>query len=218
MTAGVPVPVSMRWQSRVWRGGALGFGLGMGLVGLVNATLAGSPSDFDTYVEIITVLYVVTGAIGGLLIGAADKERSQGLRLALGGAIGCGLGYYATERILVTLGWHLLTSYLSGEILYLAAVAVQFGLIGLCAGFFMGASERIWQQAGRAALAGALGFAIGALLQYVVYGPLVTGMLTPTLNFFTGGGMDTVAVVIGWTLASVLYGVVGGAVLGEALA
>lgn len=211
------VSIDYHDQGRVVRMGILGYSLGLGLAGLTAAGLAGKV-DVGTYRNTMAVIYGLAGLLVGTLLGISLRSRA-GVFVALLSAVGMGVGYYLSQTIIEQLGAARLTPYLGPELGPLAFPFVQFVFMGLLTGALMGLAQARGEQVIRGALAGTLGLGLAFLVQAASFGPLLSIIFQPFLDWITAGGIGAqLPMMISWAIAGGLGGIVAGAVFGEALA
>jgi hypothetical protein len=157
--------------------GAIGFGIGGALGGII------SPSRDVPYVG-----FPILGFIGGASLGLALRDWKRFGLLALGCAIGFGIGFIAAFLTLFGI-WE--PPYVKG--LFLGVV------VGSVGGTFLGLVLKVWRSIGFLALAGSVGF--GAIMQFI----------SPWSQNFE------LLSAFGWWPKFTIWGVFGGAFLGAAL-
>ena len=173
--------------------GAVGFGIG--------GTIAGAcwPLAFYT-MGASALLFVLSGAVGGVSLGLALKARRRTMSLALFGILGFGGG--GIVALLVAFGIVVPIPALTGSVDY----GVR-GVMGLLGGAVVGGSLGLAFGGGRRiatlAVAGAVGFGAGAIV----------GVICVRAIF----GVDFLVGDPGTIMLYALTGVIGGASLGAAL-
>ena len=137
--------------------GAIGFSVG-GILGLLISDALWQPGDFFYHSYLIAP--PGTGLIGGAMLGAALRQRSKVIALALLGAIGFSGG------VIIAFGSAILFSYPSAEALSMGIVIVM-GAIG-------GGTIGIGLMRLRPVLGLALAGALGGLVGGAIFAPIIT--------------------------------------------
>lgn len=191
--------------------GAIGFGVGFALFGVVMGAMSRSIFNFNTGLQLGTLLYALAGGFGGALLGAASKSQSAVWRFALAGLVGCGAGFFGT-----TLTLSYLDLWISGY-LNIIAQTTQYIVIGAGVGALLGGVQKNWKLAGRLTLTGAISFGFGFLVQGAVL--IAMGRLIDNLVPGASGELthDRLTTAIMFGLSSAIIGICGGAALGLAL-
>jgi hypothetical protein len=167
--------------------GAVGFGLGGAIAGACwpLAVLTSGAS---------ALLFILSGAVGGVSLGLALGDRATTTRLALLGILGYFLG--GIVALVIALG------FLSASEEYGTR-----GMMGVSGGAIIGASLALtfgaWERIIALALAGAVGFGAGVLIGVFVLKGIFGG------EFLVG--------VWGTIVLYAITGTIGGASLGAAL-
>jgi hypothetical protein len=163
-------------------------------------------------------VYGLAGLFAGTLFGLALRSRA-GVLVALFCALGMGGGYFVSQNVIEGIDQAALTSYLGAELGPLALPFVQFVFMGLVTGALMGLAQMRGEQIVRGALAGTLGLGLSYLVQAASYLPLLSILFQPFFDWISGGSIGTLLpMMISWSIAGGLGGIVAGAVVGEALA
>jgi hypothetical protein len=196
------------WRSAEW--GAIGFGVGLALAGLVSGALSRQIHDFDTGRMLGTLLYALAGALGGATLGLANKSKGHVYPLMLAGALGCGAGLFITTTIISIFVDEHISGYLAWEI----ALTIQFAAIGALTGASFGIVQREWKQTFWLTLAGALGFGLYYLASHLLF------VIDPITRLIAGSSgevlHDSTVLAIVWFAWGAMGGVISGACLGIA--
>jgi len=145
------------------RWGALGFGIGFALVGLLQSMLSGAAMGHSTLAPALigTVSYPLAGALSGALLGMAGGSRRRALAFALVGSLAFSLGAWVTN-------YAAMLPALAGSPWESMLSLVQLTLIGAISGMLVGVGQRSWGQAARLGLKGALVFGLGRIAGFVL--------------------------------------------------
>jgi len=134
----MPLPRKLNGIARLTLFGVIGFGIGSGFVLLFPSFL---------------VTFIIEGTIGGLVFGLALKKDNRRLiTLSLLGAIGFGAG--------ALVGFS--SSLIDGQPVW--AVFVFGSVTGAIGGEFLGLALWNWRKILALAVAGAIGFGLGAII------------------------------------------------------
>ncbi len=159
--------------------GAIGLGIGLAGVGAIHGALSHQIRDFDTNWFVGTLLYALAGGFGAAVLGLARQPRGRLLPLTWAGALGLGLGYSVTTWIFYI--YIYVEERLSAYLPLMMAHSLRFAAMGAVAGAGLGAVEKNWKQAGRLALAGALGWALYPWVRELVWATHLRTRLIPGL-------------------------------------
>lgn len=192
---------------------AEGFAVGFAVVGMLTRVLTLNVSEFNAGLALETLMFAGAGALGAWYLAAESRWRSQAVLFALAGLVGCGAGYLLTTYFISP---RFQTPDANATILTAGAM-VQFALLGGLTGLILGIAARDWRKTLFLVVAGALGFAIGFLVQ-----SSLTDLLAEPLSDFVGRFSDAdsvhlIAASLLWGLASGVCGFLGGLALGWGL-
>lgn len=193
--------------------GAQGFAIAFAAMGLLSRILTLNVTDANMNLALGTILYGAAGALGAAYLASAIQWRAYTLLFALGGILGCGGGYLLSTLLLTSRAQPDIWNRTMLEAMYIA----QHGIIGALLGLFLGIA--LWDAKKMALLivAGAVGFALGYLMQ-VSLNDLLAQPLSEWVERLTRtDALHVMAASLLWGLGSALCGVLGGGVLGYAL-
>jgi hypothetical protein len=220
MTAGQPEPPAAPCARRSALWGALGFGLGGVLCGLVQGALNYPATETPVRDSVMASLgFAVMGLVGGLALGLAERDGRAVRRCSLAGLLGFGVGgllalllVYAAQRDLTALpplfagaqfpgGLEAgLGIYLYAAFMYMLAFMVR-GVIG---GAVLGVAVANRHAVRFLAAASGVGFGLGGVL----------GVLILNCPLWNVAYLGVFGVFVLWLGCTAL---VGGAVLGTAV-
>ena len=192
--------------------GALGFGMGFGLLILLRAIINPANDDLLTNFGAAwlreTFLFAVMGVLGGALIGFSGKSARISTRLALAGGLGCCIGGSLGTLFLYWFyrfgfpGWVAETT--PAWLNYLPQMIAAM-LIGALSGAALGVSQGNRQQTVRLAQAGAIGFAAAHIPSEIGFSlARIFWMNTQYAQFW----------VVPLAFSALISGLIGGAILG----
>jgi hypothetical protein len=220
MTASPPAPSAPApgvGRFALW--GAVGFGIGGALCGLVQAALA-DPAAVPARDSLVATLgFAVMGALGGAALGQVRRDARARRRLALVGLLGFGVGGLLNLLLIWAAGADLSAlppvfadaqlpgghpippgMYAYAALMYLIAFLVR-GVIG---GAVMGLAVPDRRAVRFLSLMGGIGFGLGG----------VVGMLLLNVPGWNVPGVSPFVVYVLWLASSTA---VGGAILGAGL-
>jgi MFS family permease len=182
----------MRRASLSWFAlcGAIGFGAGAALPEIGAETEELWSPFFYLFAYFLSVSFV--GAVGGAALGLALRDWKKAILLAVVGSIAFGIGLGYIGFVVLSLSFLFALQGLVGG-------AIGGAALGLTVKGFKGAVTLGW--------GGAIGFGIGGGAADILI--IVTGIVPQGIVFSEETGIF---------LATVIQGVIGGAVLGAALA
>ncbi len=188
-------------------GGAIGFGVGFIVVGLISIliTFVESQSEYAGYSLVslhsaiaISLQSAVGGGIGGAFLGWSLPLR-QRLSAALATALGIGLGELLTIYLSVRIG----KQFFAGDML-LGSLVIRSILVGALVGTFICLVGKRWKFMGQFAFFGITGFTIYHLFIY---------WLTLTIPISTFGGNLAIQALM-MSVANGIGGMIVGACIG----
>lgn len=188
-------------------GGAIGFGVGFIVVGIISTliTWIESQTEFAGNFPVslhsaiaISLQSAVGGGIGGVLLGWSLPLR-QRLPTALAAAMGIGLGELLTIYLSVRIG----EQFFAGDML-LGSLAIRSILMGALVGTFICLVGKSWKYMGQFAILGITGFTIYHLFLY---------WLSPIIPVSSFSGNFAIPILIMMT-ANGIGGTIVGACLG----
>ena len=192
--------------------GALGFGMGFGLLILLRALIDPANEGFLAGFGVVwareTFLFAVMGILGGALIGFSSRSARISMRLALAGGLGCGIGGSLGVLFLYWFyhfgfpGWDAVTSLAWLNDL---PQMIDSMLIGALSGAALGVTQGDRQQTVRLAQAGAIGFAAAEIPGEIAFTFAHTFWMNTAYAQFW---------VVPLAFSSMVSGLIGGAVLG----
>lgn len=150
-------------------GGAIGFGVGFIIVGIISTLIMWmeSQTEFAGIFPVsahsaiaISLQSAIGGGIGGILLGWSLPLR-QRLPVAVAAALGIGLGELLTINLSVTIG----KQFFAGDML-LGSLAIRSIAIGVLVGMFICLVGKRWKYIYQFAIFGMIGFTIYHLFIY----------------------------------------------------
>lgn len=206
-----PVNNLSRRFSNPITGGAIGFGIGFIVVGMISTLIMWIESRTE-FAGIFPVLLhsaialslqsAVGGGIGGILLGWSLPLR-QRLLVAVATALGIGLGELLTIYLSVRIG----KQFFAGDIL-LGSLVIRSILMGVLVGTFICLVGKSWKYMGQFAILGIIGFTIYHLLIY---------WLSPVIPVSAFSGNSAIQNLI-MSVVNGIGGMVVGACLGVSFA
>jgi hypothetical protein len=159
-------------------------------------------------------VYGLAGALGGALFGLACESRKQVGLVAVFGALAFGVGYPVVglmERNLIT--------RVSPESPVVLITLLEPIVIGALVGIMIGAAQKDWKQSARLAFTNMIGFGLGHVagfaLSFLVWGiTQAIDTYRPGFNGQLSAWVVNAGTVMLWIVASIVSGILGGAVLG----
>lgn len=204
-----PPKISYQQVFHSARWGAIGFGVGLAIVGAVTGALNRHIQDFNTGLYLATWLYALAGSLGGGMLGFAREPKGNIYLFAFAGTFGCGFGYFTTATIFSAS----VEEHISGYFAFTIAHLIQFAVMGVVVGALLGAVERNWKQVGKSALAGAVGFGLYYLVLEMLFGSNPISALIPGA---VGDIHESIVLAMTFALWGAIGGIISGACLGIA--
>lgn len=193
---------------------AIGFGIGFALQGTILGAIP-PPAIPSSYVHltVTAILFALTGAVGGAVIGLTLNGWRNAGSLALAGAFGFALGYIVVADPFYTI----VEEAISGYLVFLITRVVMFAVIGAIGSGLIGWVWRGWRAGGALSLAGAFGLGMGAIALEVVSNAVVIP-IGAAVGGATGQMVhDSITSAISWAIAYSATGTIFGASLGVAI-
>jgi hypothetical protein len=134
--------------------GALGFGFGLTLAGLIGGAFFYQIYDFNIALGLGTALHTCAGALGGVALAWGNRWKPRALALAA--AVGLGLGYFVTTTIVPV--W--IDEQVLGSLYFSMVFTVKYALIGALTGALLGLAQRDQSRTAWLVLAGIVGFGL----------------------------------------------------------
>lgn len=193
--------------------GAQGFAIALAAMGMLSRVLTINVGDPNLNLALGTMLYGAAGALGAAFLASTTQWRAFTVLFALAGILGCGGGYLISSLLLTSR----IQPEISNRTMVEAVYIFQHAIIGALLGLFLGIALWDFKKILLLALAGAIGFGIGYLMQASL-NDLLAEPLSDFISRFTEN--DTLHLIIAsllWGVGSGLCGLLGGGVLGYAM-
>lgn len=204
-------------QDEIWRvakWGALGYGTGLTLFGVLSSLLPLLFLQVQTPYVIEAILFTLAGAWGGIWLGKGMKSSSAA-SIGKASGLGFGLGYLLTiapyqvglvwlSRVALFLWAGKIGDFM--DMAFAISQAIRYGLIGGFTGLLIGKFQKDRHQLIQLALAGMIGLGVRGLLNDLLVGK-VAGWIVRSAPYSPYGEMYHFALIT--TISAIEWGIIG---------